>query len=317
MNEDILQLVASVKALWVPPQLPNEIVQGDMPGDKIQIDSGHISKANVIFPKLLEELSAAFARNPHRRAVISVCGGSGVGKSETASLLSFYLQQIGIGSYTLSGDNYPHRIPKDNDIERVRVFHRGGLWGLVTSGQCTQANQEILRGLQLEDRDADPALCTVHPWLEVYQQEGRKSLSDYLGTTHEIDFDQVTSIVSQFKNGAEHIFLKRMGRTATDLWYDDVDFSAASVLLIEWTHGNSDRFQGVDVPILLNSTPQETLEHRKSRQRDGGVDHPFTTMVLELEQKMLVAQAEKAKIIITKNSAILPYSEYRLLMARS
>lgn len=317
MNENILQLIALAKTSWLPPQLPNEIVQGDMPGDKIQIDSGHMSKANVIFPKLLDELSAVLVQNPHRRAVISVCGGSGVGKSETASLLSFYLQQIGIGSYTLSGDNYPHRIPRDNDIERVRIFRRGGIRGLITSGQCTQANQETLRTLQLEDHDADPALCAMHPWLEVYQQEGRKALSGYLGTTHEIDFNEVTSIVSQFKNGAEHIFLKRMGRAATDLWYDDVDFSAASVLLIEWTHGNSDRFQGVDIPILLNSTPKETLEHRKSRQRDGGVDSPFTTMVLELEQKMLVAQAEKAKIIITKNGDILPYSEYRLLMARS
>lgn len=43
------------------------------------------------------------------RAVITVCGGSGVGKSEIASLISYYLNAEGVGAYTLSGDNYPRR----------------------------------------------------------------------------------------------------------------------------------------------------------------------------------------------------------------
>ena len=44
-----------------------------------------------------------------------------------------------------------------------------------------------------------------------------------------------------------------MGRTELDLWYDLVDFSNKNVLIIEWTHGNSDKYNGVDIPILLNS----------------------------------------------------------------
>ena len=84
---------------------------------------------------------------------------------------------------------------------------------------------------------------------------------------------------------------------------------------MEWTHGNSDYFAGVDIPILLNSTPQETLEHRRSRNRDGGVDHPFTTMVLEIEQRMLESNAHKAAIIVAKNGDLLSYAQYRALMA--
>ena len=106
-----------------------------------------------------------------------------------------------------------------------------------------------------------------------------------------------------------------MGRTPLDLWYDRVDFSDKKVLIIEWTHGNSDGFFGVDLPILLNSTPQETLEHRRSRNRDGGVDHPFTTMVLELEQQKLDAQAHKAKLILSKAGELMDYREYRRRMA--
>ena len=68
--------------------------------------------------------------------------------------------------------------------------------------------------------------------------------------------------------------------------------------MIEWTHGNSDNYKGVDIPVLLNSTPQETLAQRRARNRDGATDSPFNMMVLELEQAMLEHQAPKAKITI-------------------
>lgn len=75
-----------------------------------------------------------------------------------------------------------------------------------------------------------------------------------------------------------------MGRTEDALWYDQVDFSRVQVLLIEWTHSSNDRLRGVDLPVLLNSTPEETRLYRRARNRDGRVDSPFTTMVLEIEQ---------------------------------
>ena len=62
--------------------------------------------------------------------------------------------------------------------------------------------------------------------------------------------------------------------------YEEVDFSEKDILIIEWTHGNSKNYTGVDIPVLLNSTPKETLAHRRSRNRDGAVDSPFTTLVL-------------------------------------
>ena len=301
---------------WAPPDVPADIPHGDMPGDQVKIGKEHIEKANTIFPMLLSELETVFTENICNRAVITVCGGSGVGKSEIASLISYYLQQIGIGSYTLSGDNYPHRIPQYNDAERMRVFRAGGIRGLISNGQYTKERADILKQLQCDDRDADTALTKEHPWLNFYQQEGRKALKGYLGTANEQDFGQLTEIVSQFKNQADTIWLKRMGRTETELWYDKVDFSNVNVLVIEWTHGNSDYYQGVDIPVLLNSTPKETAEHRRQRNRDGKVDSAFTTMVLEIEQKLLEAQAYKAKLIVAKNGELLNYADYRALMTQ-
>lgn len=173
----------------------------------------------------------------------------------------------------------------------------------------------MLADLWEKEIDAEPAQAKLYPFLETYQRAGRRSLNGYLGTANEIDFDEVSDIVARFKQGADWLYLKRMGREKTALWYDKVDMRDKQVLIIEWTHGNSDFIEGVDIPILLNSTPAETLAHRRARNRDGAPDAAFITMVLDLEQKKLEAQAHKAKIILSKSGELLSYEEYRRLMA--
>ncbi|MEG1946423.1 MAG: adenylylsulfate kinase [Lachnospiraceae bacterium] len=294
---------------WQAPDILTEIPQGDMPGDKIEIGKEHIAKANVIFPKLMKLLVPLFQKNMHQKVVLTVCGGSGVGKSEIASLLSFYFNQMKIGSYTLSGDNYPHKIPKYNDAERLHIFRESALMGMVTDHTFTKERFDVIHEFQVNKDDANPKHLKEYDWYDSYISNGRKGLEEYLGTTREIGFDEVETIIKQFKNGKDTIWLKRMGREDTELWYEEVDFSNIQILVVEWTHGNSDCYQGVDIPILLNSTPQETLAHRNARNRDGAVDNPFTTMILEIEQGMLERQAHKAKIIISKSGELLSYDE--------
>lgn len=292
------------------------IPKGDMPGDKIKIGESHIKKAQIILPRLLKMLVPILNENPNKRAVVAVCGGSGVGKSEIASLLSYYLNKLNIGSYTLSGDNYPHRIPKYNDAERLRVFRQWGLKGLIAGGEYIGDRPQILMELQKENQDSNPELVNKYPWLAIYQRSGRSGLKNYLGTSNEINFDEISGIISQFKNGADSIYLRRMGREESELWYEAVDFMDKNVIIIEWTHSNNDNLLGVDIPILLNSTPQETLEHRRARNRDGAVDSPFTMMVLEIEQKLLISQATKAKLIVSKSGDILSYEEFINVMVK-
>ena len=286
------------------------IVHGDMPGDKVSIDETHIAKAKTIFVRLLDEVK----KLKQEKIVISVCGGSGVGKSETASLLSYFFKSMGIGSYTLSGDNYPRRIPMYNDGERLHIFRESAIRGMIKDGTYTKERFDIIHKFQEENMDANKANVENYPWYESYIKNGSEGLADYLGTDNEIDFKQIESIVKEFKDGKSKIYLKRMGRDAAALWYDEVDFSEINILIIEWTHGNSKNYNGVDIPILLNSTPAETLEHRRLRNRDGGIDSPFTTLVLELEQNLLIRDAHKAKIILSKAGEILSYESYLDLM---
>ena len=70
---------------WQAPELSPDMPHGDMPGDKIKIDDGHIQKATTIFPLLIKELK----KENKDKVVVSVFGGSGVGKSEIASLLTY------------------------------------------------------------------------------------------------------------------------------------------------------------------------------------------------------------------------------------
>ena len=286
------------------------VVHGDMPGDKVSIDDTHIAKAKTIFVELLDKVKQL----NKEKIVISVCGGSGVGKSETASLLSYFFKSMGIGSYTLSGDNYPRRIPMYNDGERLHIFRESAIRGMIKDGTYTKERFDIIHKFQEENMDANKANVENYPWYESYIKNGSEGLAGYLGTDNEIDFKQIESIVKEFKDGKSKIYLKRMGRDAAALWYDEVDFSGINILIIEWTHGNSKNYNGVDIPILLNSTPAETLEHRRLRNRDGGIDSPFTTLVLELEQNLLIRDAHKAKIILSKAGEILSYGSYLDLM---
>ena len=240
---------------WKAPELPATIDHGDMPGDKVSISGEHIKKSEIIFPVLAEKLEKSFKENPFGKTVISIYGGSGVGKSEIASVLAYFLKEQGIKGYILSGDNYPHRIPEYNDAERLRIF----------------------------------------------REEGYDALCAYLGSEKECNFTEVNDIIRQFKKGAEHIWMKRMGRRPEELWYELVDVKETQVLLIEWTHGNNALLSGIDVPVFLFSTPEETLAHRKKRNRDKQTDSPFTTLVLTAEQTLLESQAEKAAIILSKD----------------
>ena len=281
---------------WKAPELRQDMPHGDMPGDKIKIDEGHVIKAEKIFPALIGKMKDSDAG----RLVISVFGGSGVGKSEIASLLAYYLREAGVNAYVLSGDNYPFRIPLYNDAERFSIFRANGLKGLVESGLYSEEVQKKLNELWEKETDPDPKSVETYPWLSEYQKAGRRALAEYLGTKKEQDYDQINEILSQFKSGKEKIWLKRMGRSEEERWYDEVDFSDTDVLIIEWTHGGNKNISGIDIPLLLNSTPEETREHRRLRARDGKTDSAFTTMVLEIEQAELDDRASSAAIILSK-----------------
>lgn len=306
-----MNLIQKIEAYepWVAPPVDRDIPQGDVPGAHIDIFPGNFEQSEKLFVPLLKMVKDLASYQ--EKIVISVSGGSGVGKTGIASILTHYFNEMGIGAYMLSGDNYPHRIPVYNDAERVHLFREGAIKGLVKAGEYQKERFEIIQKFQRDFTDADPNHTQKYPWFQIYLDAGRKALEGYLGTDKELNFEEVNEIIYQFKASKDSIFLKRLGRKETELWYDSIDFSHINILIIEWTHGNSDYLKGVDIPIFLNSTPKETLEFRRLRGKDGQVDSPFVTMVLEIEQELLHHQAHKGKLILSKGGELLSFEEYQ------
>ena len=250
-----------------------------------------IRNAERLFPLILEKTE----ERKEKKTIISVSGGSGVGKTGMAFLLQNMFEKQGKKSLIISGDNYPHRIPMYNDAERIARFRMSGLNGLITERLYTDEVKEKLLELQKAGRDAEEQ--EDMQWLSIYQKYGDKALTDYLGTDQELDYEAVSNLLMQFHGGTSQLLLRHMGRTPDDIWYDRMDVSDTDILILEWTHGNSACLQGVDVSVVLISTPEETLENRKKRNRDTAIDSPFVARVLRIEQKKIQDGLDRADII--------------------
>lgn len=250
-----------------------------------------IRNAERLFPLILEKTE----ERKEKKTIISVSGGSGVGKTGMAFLLHNMFEKQGKKSLIISGDNYPHRIPMYNDAERIARFRMSGLNGLITERLYTDEVKEKLLELQKAGRDAEEQ--EDMQWLSIYQKYGDKALTDYLGTDQELDYEAVSNLLMQFHGGTSQLMLRHMGRTPDEIWYDRRDVSDTDILILEWTHGNSACLQGVDVSVVLISTPEETLENRKKRNRDTAIDSPFVARVLRIEQKKINDGLDRADII--------------------
>lgn len=283
-----------------------QIPRGDMPGDKSLIGEKIIDRVDLVFPRLMKLIEPIIK---NERVVISIFGGSGTGKTETASVLAYYLKQIGIGAYTLSGDNYVHRIPKHNDAERLRIYRHTGIQELIKVKEYTGRRSQLLKGMQCQGEDSDVRKLKEYPWLSIYQRAGEFGLKNYLGTNKEINFKEINEIIKAFKKGDTEIFLKRLGRDIEGAWYEAKDFNNIEVLIVEWTHGNNSNLRGIDIPIMLCGSPQDTLEHRKKRNRDKNVDSSFMQTVLSIEWDKLMKQAKTASLIVTPEGNDLEYQK--------
>ena len=250
-----------------------------------------IKNAERLFPLIRKKTE----ERKEKKTVISVSGGSGVGKTGMAFLLQNMFEKQGKKSFIISGDNYPHRIPMYNDAERIARFRMSGLNGLITERLYTDEIKEKLLELQKAGRDAEEQ--EDMQWLSIYQKYGDKALTDYLGTDQELDYEAISNLLMQFHGGTSQLLLRHMGRTPDDIWYDRRDVSDTDILILEWTHGNSAYLQGVDVSVVLISTPEETLENRKKRNRDTAIDSPFVARVLRIEQKKIDDGLDRADII--------------------
>ena len=139
---------------------------------------------------------------------------------------------------------------------------------------------------------------------QIYQENGEKGLDAYLGTTQEIEYDRINQVLAKFHAGASVIELKKMGREADEIWYEQTDLTGVQVLLLEWTHGGSEYLEGVDISVYLDSSPEETQARRIRRGRDENAASAFIQLVVSIEGKKLQEQAKQADVSVGKDGHI-------------
>lgn len=297
---------AAPVALSVENGIYQKIPGGDMPGDSININDKAVLAAEKFFPVIRERLARSVENNPYGRTVISVSGGSGSGKTCLSALVAFYLNQCGIGARIISGDNYVHRIPVENDAERLRVFRHNGIAAMVSSGLFDNGIFEKLQRYQRQQNETGHAKDIDEPWFRTYIEGGKAALEQHLGSRNEQNFDMLNDIIRAFKDGAEDLWLRRMGRDNTALWYEKADMADVHVLILEWTHGLSKLLSGIDTRVFIYSTPEETYASRIERSRDENARTDFIQSVIAIEQKLLMERVPAADIIISRAGELLP-----------
>ena len=98
--------------------------------------------------------------------------------------------------------------------------------------------------------------------------------------------------------------LWHMGREDGEISSEETNFTGVSVMLVEWTHGGSEYLKGVDIPVFLESSPEETKERRIRRNRDENAASPFICRVVELEQEKLDIQKGHARLVVGKDKEV-------------
>jgi len=294
---------------WKQPELPEFDKTGSARGKRHQIAPQAVRIAVELLPEIVKKIQKEYLERD--RVVIAFAGGSGAGKSDISALIAFDLNQLGIFAYRLAGDNYPRRVPPLNDEERIRIFRTEGVKALLESGNYSDEISAVLKDLWENDRDSDPHEISRHPWLAVYQKAGIMALRNYLGKPAEQDFDDINRVVRAFRNGDKSIWCKQMGRSESSMHYERAQFPDAAVMVLDWTHALSPDLAGIDIAVLLASTPEETKAIRVARARDSKPDSSFVTMVLGIEQNSINQRASAASIIVDRQGRFLSLEAFQ------
>lgn len=317
-KRDLLERLSAIDPAALAPTPGQTIPGGDMPGDITDINEAAVAAAVKLFPTLREQIRQSIADNPYGRCVVSISGGSGSGKTCSAAILSWILNAAGIETYTMSGDNYAHRIPHENDEGRQRVFRHNGVRAVVDArlAEDPAVFREIMAFQQEENEKGHAEPPAGAEWFDAYIAGGKAALKRHLATPHEQNFNEVNDVLSAFRDGAREIWLRRMGRDTTAFWYENRDFSRTSVLILEWTLGLSRYLIGIDVPVYIETTPEETYASRVARGRDSNARTDLIQAVIEIEQKLLIRDVPRASVIATRAGNVLTPDEWRSMHAK-
>lgn len=111
----------------------------------------------------------------------------------------------------------------------------------------------------------------------------------------EVQLDLIAAHTAAFRAGEAHVVAPVVDYPNNRFDTHVLDFSAAEVLVVEGTFALM--LDDADIRVFLEATYHDTLERRRQRARD--IDDPFVERVLDIEHRIISAQAPRADILIS------------------
>jgi uridine kinase len=128
----------------------------------------------------------------------------------------------------------------------------------------------------------------------------------WLGPDAEVRLDLMDEHLEAAVRGAAYLDKPLVDYEADSIGEERVSLEGARVVIAEGTYTALLRF--ADIRIFIARTRQDTLEHRRKRNRGNEAYDPFVEGVLETEHKIIAGYRFLADFIITRDYDVIPAS---------
>lgn len=116
----------------------------------------------------------------------------------------------------------------------------------------------------------------------------------------EVNLEHLQKNIDEFKNANTHIQKPLVNYEADIIIEEEIDLEKIKVLIVEGTYVNT--LENIDLKIFIARTYLDTLEQRKSRNREEMTD--FIETVLSIEHDIIKKQKLTADLVIDKDYKI-------------
>ena len=131
----------------------------------------------------------------------------------------------------------------------------------------------------------------------------RREDPGWLGPHVEVKLDVLEQNFIEAVKGANSILKPLVDYENNSISEEKVNLSGVKVLIAEGTY--TSLLRNVDKRVFINRNFEETLAHRRKRNRGKEVDDPFVENILTTEHKIIAGHKNLADILITNDYGVI------------
>ncbi len=131
----------------------------------------------------------------------------------------------------------------------------------------------------------------------------RRQDPHWLGPHVEVRLDALEANLREAVGGKAMISKPSVDYDANTIEEETVNLEGVRVVIVEGTY--TSLLKHVDTRIFIERTREDTLEHRRKRNRGSEAGDPFVEQVLAIEHMIIAGHRQLADFLITKDYEVL------------